>query len=107
MFNFCFSNRYGGKGEFVVVCSPTDQGYFEPDTSTLIRLKLASEYGYGINPASVLTDKVNLLGTGAHPFWRWLEGTCRSPAGLGRVQVSPLAVFIYSKKLLVLKQSVV
>ncbi|CAB9512417.1 Glutathione peroxidase 1 [Seminavis robusta] len=78
--------KYGRNGEFVVVCCPTEQGYFEPDTSTLIRLKLASEYGYGINPASVVTDKVNLLGTGAHPFWRWLEGTSRSPAGLGRVQ---------------------
>lgn len=78
--------KYGRTGEFVVVCCPTEQGYFEPDTSTLIRLKLASEYGYGINPATVVTDKVNLLGTGAHPFWRWLEGTSRTPAGLGRVQ---------------------
>lgn len=81
-------SRYGRRGEFVVVCSPTDQGYFEPDTSALIRLKLASEYGYGINTASVTTDKVNLLGSGAHPFWRWLEGTCRTPAGIGRIQVS-------------------
>ena len=80
----------------MVVCCPTDQGYFEPDTSTLIRLKLASEYGYGINPASVVTDKVNLLGTGAHPFWRWLEGTCRTPAGLGRVQVGLLTDAISS-----------
>ena len=79
--------KYGRTGEFVVVLSPTDQGYFEPDTSALIRLKLASEYGYGINPATTLTDKVNLLGSGAHPFWRWLEGTCRTPAGLGRVEV--------------------
>jgi glutathione peroxidase-family protein len=68
------------------VASPTDQGYYEPDTSALIRLKLASEYGYGINPATVVTDKVNLLGTGAHPFWRWLENTCRTPAGLGRIE---------------------
>lgn len=64
----------------------SDQGYYEPDTSTLIRLKLASEYGYGINPATVVTDKVNLLGTGAVPFWRWLESTCRTPAGLGRIE---------------------
>lgn len=66
--------------------SYSDQGYYEPDTSTLIRLKLASEYGYGINPATTVTDKVNLLGTGAHPFWRWLESTCRTPAGLGRIE---------------------
>jgi hypothetical protein len=63
-----------------------DQGYYEPDTSTLIRLKLASEYGFGINPATSVTDKVNLLGTGAHPFMRWLQGTCRTPAGLGRIE---------------------
>ena len=55
-------------------------------TSQLIRLKLASEYGYGINPATALTDKVNLLGTGAHPFWRWLQKTCRNPQGIGRIE---------------------
>lgn len=80
--------KFGRNGEFAVVVSPTDQGYYEPDTSALLRLKLASEYGYGINPACVLTDKVNLLGTGAHPFWRWIEGTCRTPAGLGKIQAN-------------------
>jgi glutathione peroxidase-family protein len=78
--------RYGREGEFAVILCPTDQGYFEPDTSALIRLKLASEYGYGINPSTVLTDKVNMLGTGAHPFWRWLQGNCRAPSGLGRIE---------------------
>lgn len=77
--------KYGQKG-FAVICIPTDQGYYEPDTSTLIRLKMASEYGYGINPATVLTDKVNYLGTGAHPFMRWIQGNCRTPAGLGKIQ---------------------
>mmetsp|Transcript_19144 Transcript_19144/g.28675 ORF Transcript_19144/g.28675 Transcript_19144/m.28675 type:complete len:295 (+) Transcript_19144:144-1028(+) len=87
--------KFGRNGEFVVVCSPTDQGYFEPDTSALIRLKLASEYGYGINPVTILTDKVNLLGTGAHPFWRYVEGSCRSPSGLGRIQVSESTKYTY------------
>jgi len=80
------ASKFGRNGEFVVICSPTDQGYFEPDTSALIRLKMASEYGYGINPATIVTDKLNLLGTGAHPFWRWIEGSCRAPSGLGRIQ---------------------
>ena len=80
--------RFGRNGEFAVVCSPTDQGYFEPDTSALLRLKLASEYGYGINPATIITDKVNLLGTGAHPFWRWIQGSCRTPSGLGKIQAN-------------------
>jgi glutathione peroxidase-family protein len=80
------ASKYGRGGEFAVVMSPTDQGYYEPDTSQLIRLKLASEYGYGINPATVLTDKVNLLGKTAHPFWRWLQKNCRTPAGLGRIE---------------------
>ena len=78
--------KYGRSGEFVVVMSPSDQGYYEPDTSQLIRLKLASEYGYGINPATTLTDKVNFLGKDAHPFWRWIQKTCRTPAGLGRIE---------------------
>jgi glutathione peroxidase len=76
----------GPTGSLVVVACPTDQGYYEPDTSVLIRLKLASEYGYGINPSTIVTDKVNLLGTGAHPFWRWLQGNCRTPSGLGRIE---------------------
>lgn len=76
--------KYGPEG-LAVVCLPTDQGYFEADTSTLLRLKMASEYGYGINPATVLTDKVNVLGTGAHPFWRWIQNRCRTPAGLGKI----------------------
>jgi hypothetical protein len=80
--------RFGKDGEFAVIVSPTDQGYYEPDTSALIRLKLASEYGYGTNPGSILTDKVNLLGSGAVPFWRWLEGSCRTPAGLGKIPAS-------------------
>jgi len=78
--------KFGRTNEFAVILCPSDQGYFEPDTSELIRLKLASEYGYGLNPACILTDKVNLLGSGAHPFWRWIEGTCRTPSGLGRIQ---------------------
>jgi hypothetical protein len=61
--------------------------YASTDTSALIRLKLASEYGYGNSPGTILTDKVNLLGSGAVPFWRWLEGSCRTPAGLGKIQV--------------------
>jgi glutathione peroxidase-family protein len=76
----------GSAYELAVVACPTDQGYYEPDTSQLLKLKLASEYGYGINPSTVVTDKVNLLGTGAVPFWRWLQNTCRTPAGLGRVE---------------------
>lgn len=71
-----------------VVCVPTDQGYYEPDTSSLLRLKVASEYGYGINPSTVLLDKTNVLGSGADPMMRWLEGTCRTPAGLGRIELN-------------------
>jgi hypothetical protein len=65
---------------------PTDQGYYEPDTSALLRLKMASEYGYGINPALQLTDKMPLLGNTAHPFMRYLQSTSRTPAGLGKIQ---------------------
>lgn len=80
--------RFGKKGEFSVIISPTDQGYYEPDTSALLKLKMEQEYGFVSGKQIVLTDKVNLLGTGALPFWRWLEGSCRTPAGLGKIQVS-------------------
>ena len=78
--------KYGRNGEFAVILSPTDQGYYEPDTSQLIRFKLQSEYGYGINPSHILTDKADLLGKRAMPFWRWMQSNCRTPAGLGRVE---------------------
>ena len=71
-----------------MIVSPTDQGYYEPDTSALLRLKLEQEYGYGTTHGTILTDKVNLLGSGAVPFWRWLEGSCRTPAGLGKIQAN-------------------
>jgi len=82
------SSKFGKNGEFAVIISPTDQGYYEPDTSALLRLKVEQEYGYGNTKGTILTDKVNLLGTGALPFWRWLEGTCRTPAGLGKIQAN-------------------
>lgn len=81
------ATKYGrDAGALRIIMSPSDQGYYEPDTSQLIRLKLASEYGYGINPSTILTDKVNFLGTGAHPFWRWLQSSSRTPTGLGRLE---------------------
>jgi glutathione peroxidase-family protein len=83
------AKRFGKNGDFAVIVSPTDQGYYEPDTSALIRLKMESEYGYGSSsPGTYLTDKVNLLGSGAVPFWRWIEGSCRTPAGLGKIQAN-------------------
>mmetsp|Transcript_11457 Transcript_11457/g.28973 ORF Transcript_11457/g.28973 Transcript_11457/m.28973 type:complete len:319 (-) Transcript_11457:85-1041(-) len=82
------ATKYGKEGEFAVILSPTDQGYYEPDTSQLIRIKLASEYGYGINPQTLLTDKADLLGKRAMPFWRWMQSNCRTPAGLGRVEAN-------------------
>jgi hypothetical protein len=50
--------RYGQTSVFAVIWVPTDQGYYEPDTSALLRLKMASEYGYGINPTLQMTDKL-------------------------------------------------
>lgn len=96
-----FFIRYGPSG-FAVLCIPTDQGYYEPDTSTLIRLKLRAEYGYGINPATALTDKINLLGTGAHPFMRWIQNNCRTPAGLGKIQVCVKDIIFQSLPLKIL-----
>lgn len=75
-------------GGLIIVLVPTDQGYYEADTSALLRLKMAAEYGYGLSASHVLTDKLNLLGSAAHPLMRWLESTCRTPAGLGRIELN-------------------
>jgi len=76
------------KQELTVLAIPSDQGYYEPDTSELIRLKMTKEYGWGINPSCVLIDKINLLGTGAHPMMRWLQGQTRTPMGVGKIQAN-------------------
>ncbi|GMI25948.1 hypothetical protein TrRE_jg10930, partial [Triparma retinervis] len=69
------AGKYGVKSDsnpyplpLTVICVPTDQGYYEPDTSALLRLKVTSEYGYGINPSTILLDKTNVLGSGADPM---------------------------------------
>jgi len=80
-------SKYGAKeGGLSVISVPSDQGFYEPDTSILIQMKLRSEYGYGINPSTILTDKINLLGTGGNPCMKWLQANCRTPQGLGKIQ---------------------
>jgi glutathione peroxidase-family protein len=76
-------------GGLRIIAVPSDQGYYEPDTSALMRMKMRGEYGYGNTPETQLIDKVEFLGPKAHPFMRWLEGTCRTPtSGLGSIQLN-------------------
>lgn len=51
-----------------LVLIPTDQGYFEPDTSALTRLKLKKEYGYGSVDKAIILDKMDWLGAQAAPL---------------------------------------
>lgn len=83
------SKRFGS--QLTIIACPTDQGYYEPDTSQLIRLKLASEYNFGKSDTStyfvknsnyaniIITDKLNVLGSSIHPFWLWIQKACKIP----------------------------
>jgi len=51
-----------------VILIPTDQGYFEPDTSELTRLKLKKEYGFGNAENAIVLDKMDWLGGTASPM---------------------------------------
>ena len=66
---------------------PTEQGYFEPDVAELIRYKAYQQFGFGQYPASVLFDKIDVVGNTAHPLYRTLCST-PNPNGLNRISLN-------------------
>lgn len=88
-----FVSSYAKKG-FHVLAFPTDQGWFEAEDSSTLRLKFKSIYDFGQYPSAVVFDKADLLGLNQIPFYRWLTASFPNPWGVNRI------VFNYEKFLL-------
>ena len=66
---------------------PTEQGYYEPDVSELVRAKAYSQFGFGTYPTAVVFDKIDVIGNTAHPLYRYLA-LATNPNGVGRLTVN-------------------
>lgn len=73
---------------FSVIAVPTDQGYYEPDESFMVRTKTYSAFGFGQFPQGVVVDKMDIVGTNIHPFYRYICKALPNPNGLKRVSLN-------------------
>ena len=78
--------NYADKG-LRVWAFPTEQGYYEPDVSELVRAKAYSQFGFGTYPTAVVFDKIDVIGNTAHPLYRYLA-LATNPNGVGRLTVN-------------------
>jgi hypothetical protein len=61
------------------------QGTFEEDEPRVIRIKYSQEYGFGRYPTAMVFDKINIVGKGAHPLYKFLGLTLRNPNRVARI----------------------
>ena len=66
---------------------PTEQGYYEPDVSELVRAKAYQQFGFGTYPTAVVFDKVDVVGSTRHPLYSYLA-TYPDPNGVGRLSLN-------------------
>jgi glutathione peroxidase len=66
---------------------PTDQGYYEPDVSELVRAKAYQQFGFGMYPTAVVFDKIDVQGKTIHPLYAYL-GTYPDPNGVNRLTLN-------------------
>jgi glutathione peroxidase len=64
------------------------QGTFETDEDRIIRIKYYQEYGFGQYPVAVVFDKINVVGKGADPFYKWLCLSLRNPNKIARITLN-------------------
>jgi len=81
------TQQYGKKG-LRILAFPSDQGYFEPDESEIIRIKNYQVYGFGQYPIAVLFDKIDIVGNTIHPFYQYLCSSLQNPYGLKRITLN-------------------
>jgi len=81
--------QYAEKG-LSAICFPTDQGDYEPDDSTTVRIKLAQQFGLASSskgPVAV-TDKTDLVGRFAHPLYQYLTTAAPNPNNVTRITLN-------------------
>ena len=54
----------------LVVMIPSCQGTFEADEDRVVRIKYYQFYGFGQFPKAVVFDKIDIVGSTIHPFYR-------------------------------------
>lgn len=81
--------KYADQG-LTAICFPTDQGDYEPDDSTTVRIKLAQQYGLTSSSKGpvVVTDKTDLVGKFAHPLYRYLTAAAPNPNNVSRITLN-------------------
>ena len=71
-----------------VLAFPTDQGWYEPEVSEIVRLRALQSHGFGAFPFAVVFDKVDILGATAHPLYKYMMGSLRNPNGRAAVSLN-------------------
>ena len=66
---------------------PTEQGYYEPDVSELVRAKAYQQFGFGTYPTAVVFDKIDVVGGTRHPLYSYLA-TFPDPNGVARLSLN-------------------
>ena len=66
---------------------PTEQGYYEPDVSELVRAKAYQQFGFGTYPTAVVFDKIDVVGGTRHPLYAYLA-SFPDPNGVGRLSLN-------------------
>ena len=78
--------NYAEKG-LRVWAFPTEQGYYEPDVSELVRAKAYQQFGFGTYPTAVVFDKIDVVGGTRHPLYSYLA-TFPDPNGVARLSLN-------------------
>ncbi|CAN0151887.1 unnamed protein product [Scytosiphon promiscuus] len=71
-----------------VLLFPTDQGTFEADEDRVVRIKFYQFYGFGQFPKAVVFDKIDIVGSTIHPFYRYLCRALKNPNGIARITLN-------------------
>ena len=66
---------------------PTEQGYYEPDVSELVRAKAYQQFGFGTYPTAVVFDKIDVVGSTRHPLYAYLA-SFPDPNGVARLSLN-------------------
>lgn len=80
---------YAEKG-LQAICVPTDQGDYEPDDSTTVRIKVAQQFGMQSSTKGpvVVADKTDIVGKFAHPLIKYLTTNAPNPNNVTRITLN-------------------
>lgn len=81
------NERHAAQG-LRILAFPTEQGWFEPEVSDIVRLRALQMHGFGSFPTAVVFDKVDILGATAHPLYKYMMGHLKNPNGRAAVSLN-------------------